>query len=219
LRPPAAPFSLPLLFSRPSSHPVVRLATVIAAVLASVAVAHAAPLVATQITAENYATHHVGGPDSDAGIGDWFLSNGTICATITAPEHESAITPRGGVLTDLGHCGAANDQWIVLQPMLNLSQSHVVPIDEVKAELGPKRASIHTRAVFEGVELITTYSVTREPRAMHFFRSAKSCCTPAARPPYSHSIASPPKTPWASSFPKLIAAPSRPCSPRSYRVT
>ena len=122
----------------------------------------AAPLVATQITAENYATHHVGGPDSDAGIGDWFLSNGTICAAITASDHESAITPRGGVLTDLGHCGASDDQWNVLQPMLNLSQSHVVPIDEVEAELGPNRAAIHTRAVFQGVELITTYSVTRE---------------------------------------------------------
>lgn len=176
MRTAAAPFPLlfPLLFSRPSSHPVVRLAIVTAALLASVAVTHAAPLVATQITAENYATHHVGGPDSDAGIGDWFLSNGTICATITAPEHESAITPRGGVLTDLGHCGAANDQWIVLQPMLNLSQSHVVPIDEVKAELGPKRASIHTRAVFEGVELITTYSVNHErPNAIDVSTRAK----------------------------------------------
>jgi len=121
-----------------------------------------AEFVAQRITADNFATHQVGGPDADAGIGDWFLSNGTLCAALSDPDHESAMTPRGGVLIDLGHCGASDDQWTVLQPMLNLSQSHVVPVTEIEAggELG--RAWIRTRAVFTGIELVTTYSVNED---------------------------------------------------------
>lgn len=119
-----------------------------------------AELIAARITAENFSTHHVGGPDADAGIDDWFLSNGSICAAVSDPGHESAVTPFGGVLTDVGHCGASDDQFVVLQPMLNLSQSHVVPITEIEAGQDPGRAWLRTRASFVGIELITTYTVT-----------------------------------------------------------
>ncbi len=117
-------------------------------------------LVAARITAENFATHHVGGPDADAGIDDWFLSNGTICAAVSDPEHESAITPRGGVLIDLGHCGASDDQFAVLQPMLNLSQSQVVPVTSVESGSDAKTAWLRTRAFFSGIEIQTTYTLS-----------------------------------------------------------
>lgn len=118
-----------------------------------------ANLVAERISAENFATHHVGGPDADAGIGDWFLSNGVLCAAISDPAHESALSPNGGVLIDLGHCGAANDQWTVLQPILNLSQSLVIPITQILAGRDSTQAWIRTRGVIAGIEVSTTYAV------------------------------------------------------------
>jgi hypothetical protein len=126
-----------------------------------------AQLVAERISEANFETHRVGGPDADGGIDDWFLSNGTVCAVISDPEHESPIAPKGGVLIDLGHCGRENDQWAVLQPMLNLSQSHVVPVTELSAGTTTGEAWIRTRALFAGVELITTYSLSlTEPTAL-----------------------------------------------------
>ena len=148
---------------------------VLALALVGPPVAHAAPrLVAERITSENFDTHHVGGPDADGGIDDWFLSNGTICAVISDPEHESPLTPRGGVLIDLGHCGADDDQWNVLQPMLNLSQSHVVPVESIEAWQEADRAWIRTRALFAGVEILTTYALDRvNPRTLQVSTRAR----------------------------------------------
>ncbi len=121
-----------------------------------------AELVAEPITEENFATRHVGGPDSDGGVGDWFLGNGTLCAVVSNPDHESALTPRGGVLIDLGHCGAGDDQWTVLQPLMNLAQDEVVPVETITAGVEDDRAWLRTRAVHQGIELLTTYVVDRE---------------------------------------------------------
>jgi hypothetical protein len=115
--------------------------------------------VAGRLTTENFAARRVGGPDADAGAGDWFLGNGTLCAAISDPAHESPLVPTGGVLIDLGHCGADDDQWTVLQPLLNLSQSHLVPVSEIESGSDGARAWIRTRSVVEGVEIVTTYAV------------------------------------------------------------
>jgi len=116
-------------------------------------------VVAEQISEENFATHHVGGPDADAGIGDWFLSNGTLCAAISDSDHESALAPHGGVLIDLGHCAADNDQWAALQPILNLSQGHVVPVTKIEAGHDATHGWIRTDSVVAGIEISTTYAV------------------------------------------------------------
>lgn len=121
--------------------------------------AAAAPLTAERITPGNVATHRVGGPDAVGGLGDWFLSNGTICAVVSDADHESALSPVGGVLVDLGHCGAENDQWVALQPMVNLSQNALIDVESIAAGVEPARAWIETRARFEGVVLKTTYAV------------------------------------------------------------
>lgn len=119
-------------------------------------------LAAGRITFESFPTRQVGGPDADAGIGDWFLGNGTICAAISDPTHESPLSPRGGVLIDLGHCGRADDQWAVFQPLLNLAQSEIVPIETVLSGQDERSAWIQTRALYRGVEILTTYRVDRE---------------------------------------------------------
>lgn len=129
---------------------------------------------AGRITAENFATRAVGGPDADAGIGDYFLSNDTLCAAVSAPDHEGAISPSGGVLIDLGHCGLGDDQFIVLQPMLNFSQNAVVPVSHVETHQEPERAWIETRARFAGADLTTTYTLTDEtPEMLHVVQRAR----------------------------------------------
>lgn len=121
----------------------------------------AATLVAERITDDNAATHRVGGPDADGGVGDWFLSNGTLCAVVSAPEHESALTPNGGMLVDLGHCGAKDDQWNALQPLVNFARGDAVPVDTITSGVEQDRAWIRTRAIVRGVALETTYSLER----------------------------------------------------------
>lgn len=116
-------------------------------------------LIAEQITAERYEVLRVGGPDAIAGVGDWALGNGTLCAAISDPSHESSMTDQGGVLVDLGHCGRDDDQWATLQPLINLSQSGVVAVSEVRTELGDGSASIVTLGRLGGIEIETTYSL------------------------------------------------------------
>ncbi len=122
----------------------------------------ATALFAERLTAESFEARAIGGPDADAGVGDWVLGNGTICAAISDPAHESPLSPHGGVLIDLGHCGRADDQWSVLHPLLNLSQAEVLPIDSIAAGRDEDRAWIGTRAVYQGVEIRTTYTLDRQ---------------------------------------------------------
>ncbi|MBK7947897.1 MAG: CehA/McbA family metallohydrolase [Deltaproteobacteria bacterium] len=118
-------------------------------------------LAAGRISFESFEARQVGGPDADAGLGDWFLGNGTICAAISDPAHESPLSPRGGVLIDLGHCGRADDQWAVFQPLLNLAQSEIVPIESILSGQDDQSAWVQTRALYRGVEILTTYRVDR----------------------------------------------------------
>ncbi len=135
-----------------------RVGFALALLLDLAAPAHA-ELVAERITADNFETRQIGGPDADAGIDDWVLGNGTVCAAISDPGHESPLSPRGGVLIDLGHCGAGDDQWAVLQPLLNLSQKELVAVEQILAGRDEKSAWIRTRALYNGVEVLTTYTL------------------------------------------------------------
>ena len=145
----------------------------VAATLIAASPSFAAPS-AGRINAENFEARAVRGPDADAGIGDYYLSNGTLCASVSAPDHEGALSPLGGVLIDLGHCGRADDQFIVLQPMLNFSQSAVVPVSHVETGEAEDRAWIETRAHFAGAELTTTYTLTEDtPEALQVVQRAR----------------------------------------------
>ena len=137
-------------------------------------------LVAARITAERFDALRVGGPDADAGVGDWALQNGTICAAVSAPERESALSSAGGVLVDLGHCGADNDQWSSSQPLLNADRSLAVPVSEVEAAVDADGARLVTRGGPPGLSIETTYRVDREHPDTLFVHRALRKTDPAA---------------------------------------
>ncbi|MDG2052046.1 MAG: hypothetical protein P8M78_17990, partial [Myxococcota bacterium] len=114
-------------------------------------------LFAEPLTSENWANRAPQGPDAIAGIGDWVLGNGVLCAAISSPDHESTLSPRGGLLVDLAHCGVADDQWAVLQPVMNLSREQTPPIKSIRAETQPKWAALVTESQSEGLQFQTEY--------------------------------------------------------------
>jgi hypothetical protein len=117
-------------------------------------------LFAGQVTRANAERFLVGGPHAIGGLGDWALGNGRICAVVSAPEHEAVLTPSGGLLVDLGHCGREDDQWAVLQlHMLNMSSKRFVPVAAVTADVEGDEARVITRGELDGVEIETVYAV------------------------------------------------------------
>jgi hypothetical protein len=112
-----------------------------ALVLSSVvAVAHA-DLVATQIDKHNL-DQRVGGIDAIGGMGDWLLSNGTLCATISDAGHETGLSLSGGWLVDLGHCGRNDDQlgYTHLLPMMD--REAILPVTDIATAVTDGIASI-----------------------------------------------------------------------------
>lgn len=122
----------------------------------------AAELFAERLTATNIDARRLVGPDAIAGLGDYVLGNGVVCAAVSAPGHEAALSDGGGVLIDLGHCGRGDDQWGVLQPMLNLSRDSTLPVTGLTARVADGRAQIVASGQADGLWFSTTYSVDHQ---------------------------------------------------------
>ncbi len=117
---------------------------------------------ATRMTASNVATLQVRGPDAHGGIGDWALGNGTLCAVVSDLAHESALSPQGGVLVDISHCGLADDHFVVFQPVMNFSRETLLPLESIRAETDEHSARVITTGSRGGIEYETTYSVSND---------------------------------------------------------
>jgi len=63
----------------------------------------------------------------------------------------------------LGHCGRADDQWAVLQPVLNLSRDEIIPVLSIRSEVTEDEARIVTMGRLHGTRIETTYAVARAP--------------------------------------------------------
>ena len=123
----------------------------------STSAAHANPLIATQITAENASQYVQTGPDAAGGIGDWALSNGSVCAIISNVDHESELSARGGVLVDLGYCARADDHYTGAQDLIDSSRETPVNVNRVDAKVGPQSAVVRTFGRQGGVVVETSY--------------------------------------------------------------
>lgn len=123
---------------------------------------------ALQMNEANVAGLQVGGPDAIGGIGDWALGNGVLCAVVSDTEHESVLSRQGGVLVDLGHCGARDDAWVLLQPLTNFARSNVPRIATIRAEHDTEGARVVVSGSHAGVRSETRYAFrTDDPRALH----------------------------------------------------
>lgn len=112
-----------------------------------------------RIEAGEEARHQRQGPDATGGLGDWALSNGEICAVVADPSHETDLSDRGGTLVDLGRCGVADDQLVLLQSLANLAQEGVIPVSMVRAESDADAARLETLGRRDGLVLETRYEV------------------------------------------------------------
>lgn len=126
------------------------------------------PLVAARITENGPVGWDLGGPDRDAGLGDWALGNGTICAAVSDPAHEGMLYPSGGVLVDVGHCGRDDDQWTTLEMMWNLSRNTNLEVRDVEVGADADHAWILTRGERDGVRVEMTHELGLvEPNVLH----------------------------------------------------
>ena len=115
---------------------------------------------AEKITAANAAAYVQNGPDATGGIGDWALTNGTLCITIAGLENEGDFSSRGGTLRDIGFCGRDDDQFVSQQDLLDGSLAKPVGIIDVRAETGANSASITTLGSYRGMMIETRFTMT-----------------------------------------------------------
>jgi hypothetical protein len=116
-------------------------------------------LVAETITRESIARHGVGGIDAVGGVGDWALSNGTICAVVTAADRSSDFSRHGGALIDLGHCGRDDDQFSHYQPMVDLGRSNTARVTAIVGKVTDGEAAIVVTGERAGIRLRTSYAL------------------------------------------------------------
>lgn len=117
------------------------------------------PPSATKITAANVHQLQQQGPDAWGGIGDWHLSNGKLCATISAVDHESDLSSQGGSLIDLGFCERADDQIVVLHDLLDGSTGRPINAHRIEAINHKNTAAIRVFSGANGFAVETTFSV------------------------------------------------------------
>ena len=116
-------------------------------------------LLATQITPTNAARHIENGPDAVGGIGDWILSNGTICVIVAGLANEGDFSPRGGTLRDIGFCGRNDDQFVSQQDLLDGSLGKPIEIVDVRASVSAEAAGLTTLGSYRGLMIETRYTL------------------------------------------------------------
>lgn len=117
-----------------------------------------AELIAAQLGSQNL-QQRVGGIDAIGGRGDWLLSNGTLCATISDSDHETGLSADGGWLIDLGHCGRDDDQlgYTHLLPMMD--PSAMLPVTAIKAEVADGKARLTVERAGPALQAVIRYTM------------------------------------------------------------
>ena len=130
--------------------------------------AHAAtPPLAVQLNTQNIERLQPGGPDAIAGLGDWVLSNGTLCAAISDIDHETGFNPWGGALIDVHHCGEDDDQWTFQHALPNLDKDQPLKPVLITSSRQDEWAAVVVTAEGYGLQLRSRYQVdTTHPRQL-----------------------------------------------------
>jgi hypothetical protein len=135
-------------------------ATISAAILLTYTNSSYAELKVTQINADNAAELIQKGPDAIGGIGDWLLSNGTLCAVISDIEHEGEFSYKGGVLVDLGFCDRADDHYTTAQDLVDASRRRPLNGESISVAVTEREAKVIVKMSTPGAEQTTTYSLS-----------------------------------------------------------
>lgn len=123
---------------------------------------------ATQINASNAAQLIRKGPDAIGGIGDWFFTNGTLCAIVSDLEHEGEFSSKGGSLVDLGFCGQADDHFSFTHDLLQGSRKRPLDTYKVSMEHSSESATIIVNGHRKGVEIETRFTLGQaHPTQVH----------------------------------------------------
>ena len=123
-----------------------------------------ASVFATQITSENAARLIRKGPDAIGGIGDWFFTNGTLCAVISDVDHEGEFSSKGGSLVDLGFCGRNDDHFSFTHDILQGDRKRPLDTYKIGVEQRRDQASIIVNGHRQGVEITTRFTLsTQQP--------------------------------------------------------
>lgn len=115
---------------------------------------------ATQLNATNIAQLQPRGPDALAGIDDWVLGNGHLCAAISDIGHTAGFNPWGGGLIDVYHCTQGRDRWPYSQLLPNLNKDTPFKPEAIRAATTADNASITVTATGEGLSVETRYLVS-----------------------------------------------------------
>lgn len=119
---------------------------------------------AEQLTPDNWAKLRAQGPDAIAGMGDWALSNGRLCAVVSDLDHETGMTAFGGVLVDLAHCGAGNDQWLMSHLLPNMDTQALTRPHTLRTGFGERAAYITVQGQQQGLRLESRYQLGLDNR-------------------------------------------------------
>lgn len=114
----------------------------------------------SRITAQNAASLIPTGPDASAGIGDWHITNGTLCAVISDVDHEGQFSTKGGVLIDLGFCGRADDHYTTQQDLVNASRRRPLDALSITTEQTQSSASVIVASATPGAAQTTRYTLS-----------------------------------------------------------
>lgn len=116
----------------------------------------------TRITSDNAAQLIPKGPDATAGIDDWLISNGTLCAAISDVNHEGEFSAKGGVLIDLGFCDRNDDHYTTAQDLVDASRARPLDGQEISLSLTSSTASITVKSSTAGARQTTVYSLSAD---------------------------------------------------------
>lgn len=119
-----------------------------------------------QIRADNLDSFPRAGPDATAGIGDWWLSDGTLCAAVSDVNHDAGIVAGGGSLIDLGYCDRADDQWTHANVLTGLAKETAIPVQQITARLDDGVAEVIAVGHGDGLRQTVTYRLREGGEAL-----------------------------------------------------